>query len=78
MKIELCYSGGTVTVAAISVDPRTVDRQMLVASAQGPDLATAVKVFVSRFVEMQRETIEALNASGIVHYVMSDDKEQLS
>ena len=68
MKVELSCGDGTVVIGA-------VDGLALVARAEAPTLAAAVEKLVSRFAEMQRQTIEALNAAGLVHYVERPDDD---
>lgn len=68
MTVKLIFDGQT-TIHAVVADIRRPDRSTVVATGRGATVQEAVKALVSRFAEMQHETIKALNDSGIVHYV---------
>lgn len=72
MKIELRWDGETVKVGALDSEIG------LVATGEAKTLPDAVRALVSRFATMQQATIEALNESGIIHYVVGGDSETTS
>lgn len=63
MRIEVRTDEGKVVVGACD------DECGLVATGRGEKLDDAVRDLVSKFAKYQKDTIEALNASGIIRYV---------
>jgi hypothetical protein len=72
VRVELSYTHGIVRVSAHTDD---ILPGVEVASGESTTLEGAVKKLVSSFADMQRDTIDALNASGIIRYVGGSEGE---
>ncbi len=71
MRIEVVHQNGKVLIAAVD-DTDEFNRRDVVARAEGTTVVEASKALVSRFAELQKQTLEALHASGLIRYVPTD------